>query len=659
MSSDNLIVTETYKNDEVKILNAVVIVGNGPVGLKAAELIESRDPNVKVIIFGEENCQPYNRVQLSQYLAGEVAESDLLETAQPRSKSVTQFVGRKVVEINPKLKVVIDDSGQSTKYSKLILATGSNPVIPNIPNTSLKGVHQFRTLQDTNRLLSEKETKKKFYIVGGGPLGLETAMALKTPNNQVTLDVRSKLLNQNFSEQAQTILKDYINASGIEVVQGNPIASVCGAQHVEAVELTDGARIACDCLIFCVGVRPETSLAKQANLAVRNGIVVDKNMRTSAPDIYAIGECCEFEFSTFGVVAPGFKQAAACVEDIFGSEGYFEKEEENVQVKFSDYTTAYFGELDVEGSQTYTYSNRLKGIYRKLVVLDGHLVGAIIIGNWDEQNDIRAMLNDKTKLKHRQYLAFQKNGTLLREQNKTNIKELPEDYIICLCQNITRGQLSQEIESGCRTVEILGEKTKAGTVCGSCKPLLLNLLDTPAPNLVMRHQKAILYTSIFSIIAILALVFFEPLSIADSVQFSWHIEKLWFDPFWKQVSGFTLLGFCFIATALAARKRIKRFNVGHVDSWRFAHSIIGVGALFVLMIHTGMRLGNNLNFALMFVFLLATTTGSLVGVFMARNHHWSDLKLRKHRLWWSRVHYSLLWMLPPLIFFHILSAYYF
>lgn len=143
------------------------------------------------------------------------------------------------------------------------------------------------------------------------------------------------------------------------------------------------------------------------------------------------------------------------------------------------------------------------------------------------------------------------------------------------------------------------------------------------------------------------------------MQTHWYWQELWYDNFWKQVTGYSLLGLCALTATLSLRKRIPKLSFGHMDHWRYVHSLIGCVALVALVIHTGFRLGENLNMALMLVFLGATTTGALVGVFMARNHHWTDLKLRKHRNRWSIVHYALLWALPALLSYHILSVYYF
>lgn len=638
----------------------IVIIGNGPVGIKAANLILETTSDLDVIIFGEEKSKPYNRVQLSLFLAGKVTEAQLDNSIDScENNRITEYLGRRVINIDRESKTVIDDSGATTQYSKLILALGAHPTVPKLKNTHIQGVHQFRTIDGTNELLKSKKSCKNIYIVGSGPLGLEAAFAMKQPNNNVTLQVRNQLLGNYFNDDAQQVLIDYIAASGIKISFRNSIKKIIGTDAVTAIETENGEQVDCDCLIFCTGIAPNVSLAKKIGLETSHGIIVDKYTRTSDESIYAIGDCSEFREKTFGVVSPGFKQAKSCVEHIAGHLHEFQEELPHVQVKFNDYTTAYYGEMDVNNGEFYSYTNRLKGIYRKLILKDNRLVGVILIGNWEEENEIKIAVNENRKFRAKALTKFEETGLLINKPQELQVKNLPEDYVVCLCQNVTKGELSNAMKSGCRTIETLGESTKAGTVCGSCKPLLANLLDKPAPNLVMRHQKEIFVASIISIVLILLTVFFEPLSVTQSVQMEWHLEKLWFDNFWKQVSGFTLLGLCLIACALVLRKRLKKFNFGHVDTWRYAHSIIGIIALFILMIHTGVRMGANLNFILMSVFLAATMTGSLVGVFMSKNHHWSDHKLRQHRFWWSRVHYTLLWMLLPLLIFHILSAYYF
>ncbi|MEP1742488.1 MAG: FAD-dependent oxidoreductase [Kangiellaceae bacterium] len=638
----------------------IIIIGNGPVGVRAAELILKKLPNTNVILFGEESYPAYNRVQLSVYLAGSVSKAQLSnEVEDHQNHRLIEYVGHKVTQIECKKKKVQTESGQTFDYSKLILALGSTPRIPKISNVELQGVHPFRTIQDADKLLSIKNKCRHIFVVGSGPLGLETAVALKQPNNQITLQVREKLLSHEIGAGAQLVLSDYLKATGITLVTKNPIIKLLGSTKVEAVELKDGTCVPCESLILCSGITPNIELANRAGLVTRRGIVANLDGLTNDPNIYAIGECSEFENITHGIVAPGLAQAHNCVNHIAGDDRRKPVHVDHIQVKFGDYATAHFGRLAGRDVKVFDYTNRLKGIYRKLVVENQKIVGAVLVGNWEEQNKVKQAVESQSKLSDKQLGNFVDTGFLFENIKQPSVKELPEDYLVCLCQSVSRGELSAAIKAGCRTVETLGQKTKAGVTCGSCQPLLANLLDEPAANLVMRHQTAILVTSILSILLIVLTILFEPLEITQTVQMNWHIEKIWFDSFWKKVSGFSLLGLCVIAAGLGLRKRWKRFNFGHVDQWRYIHSLVGVVALIMLMIHTGMRMGENLNLILMMVFLAATTTGSLVGVFMAKNHHWSDVKLAKHRLWWSRIHHTLLWMLPPLLGFHILSAYYF
>lgn len=674
MGNDNVLdrlalaTTELSLNSRVEdMVSPIVIVGNGPVGIKTAQLlIKKEQQNTPhrstsfegILIFGEELRTPYNRVQLSLYLAGKVSESDLDNPIAHKDKhSVKECLGRKVIAVDRKNKIVTDNLGGRVKYSKLILATGSNARMPELCDLSIKNIYLFRTFSHSQEILKQKNSRQHFYIVGSGSLGLETAVALKTEHNKVTIESRNYLFHNDLDDLGQQILSNYLTNLGIDIIFNDPLKQIKAEDKIESVELTSGRIILVDCLIFCVGITPETTLARRSDLKVNNGILVDEYMRTSDHDIYAVGECSEHQQQTYGVVAPGFMQAETCVEHIFGNHKKFENQQTPIQAKFTDYSTACYGKIIVDDSISYTYIVQESQLYRKLIVKDKKIVGAIIVGNWVEESNIKIAISEKSEIEFKSFKRFEKTGLLFEQESP--VKQLPVNYVVCLCENVTRGELSNALESGCRTIDGLGKKTGAGTVCGSCQPMILNLLDTPAPNLVMRHQRAILVTSILSILSVFFIFLFFPAKIADTVQVSWSLEKLWFDNFWKQVSGYTLLGLCVVAVALSARKRIKKFRLGHVDGWRYAHSIIGYSALLILMVHTGLRLGNNLNFALMLVFLCATLMGSLVGVFMAKNHHWSDFKLRQYRLWLSRLHHTILWMLLPLLSFHILSVYYF
>ncbi len=641
----------------------IIVVGTGPVGIRAARMLKGQNPSHHLLVFGEEPVSPYNRVQLSLYLSGEVPRDALdimpVRSAEPDPEIFETHYGRKITHIDRKARTVTDDTGQHFSYDKLIIATGSRARLPDIPGNSLRNTFTFRTLDDTEALLQRKRASRSVYIIGSGPLGIEAALGMKTRDNRVYLQARNYLLDAALDERAQEVLCDSLQTAGIQVVCNDNTRAVLGHDKVIGVELESGRIIECDTVVFCTGVAANTVLAQSSGLEVGTGILVNDVMQTSDPHIYAVGECSEHRGRTYGVVTPGFEQVSSMITHMSGQHMPYTGSSANIQLKFGSQSSGLIGNVRNVNSDTYTYTNRLKGIYRKLFLEDQALTGYIHIGSWSELPLLQQAQASGTKLKLKQLQQFEESGFLWETEKPLHIKDQPDDYIVCLCENVTRGTLSKAMEGGNRTMDTLCSATKAGVTCGSCKPLLAEMLDAPAPNLVMRHYKSIYWYSVIAIVLMLATVFFRPIGIGESTQLSWQLEKLWFDNFWKQVSGYTLLFLSLLAGGLGIRKRWKKLNFGHLDDWRYVHSIIGVLALVVLMIHTGLRLGHNLNFVLMMVFLAATLTGSLVGVFMARNHHWTDLKLRRHRAWWSRVHYTLLWMLPALLSYHILAVYFF
>lgn len=648
-----------------------VIVGAGPVGIRCAQNILEHSINAQVVLIGAESEAPYNRVKLSQYLSDELS---LEELSNPVEQSATpnwrlaEFHNRRVVSIDRKAKVIYDDSGTPQPYSKLILATGSRPARPPIPGADLANVICFRNLADTEALLSLRERCETVVVVGAGAVGLEAAAALKTSNNRVVLLARAGLLGGGLSEKAEESLKSALTALQIEVQCDTQIVSFNGDSAVESVTLSSGDNLATRAVVLCTGITPEISLAKQCGLDTGRGVRVSPYMQTSDPAIYAVGECAEIDQQIYQLVRPGFEQAKVCSAHICQEESSdlsispYLGSRTDVELKISHVPCALIGETNAKShnkTQVYCYENHFKGIYRELYVRNDRLVGTVIIGPWDEDLQVRQAVTRSEAVSPKALAIFEQEGLLSKGKAQKGIKQQPDNYLVCQCNGVTKGELCTAIANGKRTLEALEQETRAGSVCGSCRPIMAELLDTPAPNLVMRHARGILWASFVSLLLIAVATLLPSPPIGESVQVNWHLKSLWYDNFWKQVSGYTLLALCVFAGSLAIRKRLATLNLGHMDHWRYIHSILGVVALVVLVIHTGFRLGENLNLVLMLDFLAVTCTGALVGVFMARNHHWTDLKLRAHRKWWSRVHYALLWLLPVLLSYHILSVYYF
>ncbi|RBP51350.1 nitrite reductase (NADH) large subunit [Arenicella xantha] len=635
-----------------------MIIGAGPTGVKAANQLLKKSDELIVKIFNGEPAAPYNRAQLSYYLAGDVGLAELDNHLPAQSDRLFEFDCCRIEHVDTDAKIVLDQYGHEHGYDKLIIATGSLVTPPSIAGNDKSGVYCFRSLSDAQALLKRREDSQNVFVIGSGPLGIETALAMKTLKNRVFLQVRNSLFARDLDANAKGVLADYIRSNGVEIIDDAAVQRIHGNGRVNGVLLTDGRELAIDTVIMCTGVSPFKQLASDAGIDVARGILVDDFMRTNCDGVYAVGECAEHNGVTHGLISPGYEQAEVCVNHIVAAPTTYSGRKGELQFKFRDFSSHLLGDTNEQNRQVLVYKNTLKNVYRKLV-LDGRcLVGAVIIGEWDEAGRVASCIAKRKKLSRSATRLFLERGKLWNDE-QLSILEQPEEYIVCLCKNVTRGEVSECMKKGFRTLPALGQELEAGITCGSCQPLLSAMLKEPRPNLIMRHYRAIFWASVFSVLVI-AITFFAPkLPFERSVQFAFQFEKIWYGSIYKQTTGYILLALIALSGALSLRKRWKILTLGNLDNWRFAHTILGLVALVALIVHTGFRLGENLSFVLMVVFLLATLTGSLVGVFMSRNHHWTDLKLTQYRAWWSRVHYGLLWLLPALLSFHIVSSYYF
>jgi nitrite reductase (NADH) large subunit len=225
---------------------------------------------------------------------------------------------------------------------------------------------------------------------------------------------------------------------------------------------------------------------------------------------------------------------------------------------------------------------------------------------------------------------------------------------------VNRGQLSAACADGCATVEQLARRTGASTVCGSCKPLLADLVGLPAQAVRVAGLKPLAIAAVVAIALVLAILFATPVPFANSVQLGLRkLDALWRETFWKQTTGFTLLGLALISLLLSLRKRIKRFTWGEFGHWRAVHAALGTVTLVVLVSHTGFRLGHNFNFVLMTNFLALALVGALTGGVTALERRLSGRAAKRLRSFWTGAHVAMAWPLPALVFVHVLMAYYF
>ena len=364
----------------------LVVVGNGMAAARLVdELAKVALGRYAIAVIGEEPRLAYNRVLLSSVLAGEIASHDIeLRPAQWwRDRGVTLKYGCLATEIDVGRRELKIANEESVAFSKLVLATGSTPLRLNLPGADLAGVHTFRDSRDVDLLLTLAAQKKRVVVVGGGLLGLEAAYGLAKAGAPVTLiHLMDRLMERQLDAPAAELLKSLVERKGVKVLLNANTARIDGETRVEGVELTDGRRIAADAVIFAAGIRPNVALAKDAGIAVNRGIVVDDVMQTGAPDIFALGECAEHRGICYGLVEPAYEQARVLARHLAGRAAAYDGSVVATNLKVSGVSVFSAGDfMGAEGSEAIVLSDARHGAYKKLVISEGRLAGAVLVGD--------------------------------------------------------------------------------------------------------------------------------------------------------------------------------------------------------------------------------------------------------------------------------------
>ena len=364
----------------------LVIVGNGMAAARLVdELATTALGRYAIAVIGDEPRLAYNRVLLSSVLAGETAshEIELRPAAWWRDRGVTVKYGSVVSEIDVGRRELKIAGEESIEFSRLVLATGSTPLRLNVPGADLSGVHTFRDSRDVDLLLTLAAKKKRVVVVGGGLLGLEAAYGLAKAGAPVTLlHLTDRLMDRQLDPAAAALLKSLVEKKGIRILLNASTARIHGGSCVEGVELADGRGIEADAVIFAAGIRPNTQLAKDAGIAVNRGIVVDDQLQTSIPNIFALGECAEHRGICYGLVEPAYEQGRVLARHLAARDAAYPGSVVATNLKVSGVSVFSAGEfMGADGSEAILLSDVRRGTYKKLVIADGRLTGAVLIGD--------------------------------------------------------------------------------------------------------------------------------------------------------------------------------------------------------------------------------------------------------------------------------------
>jgi nitrite reductase (NADH) large subunit len=364
----------------------LVIVGNGMAAARLVdELAKVALGRYAVAIIGDEPRLAYNRVLLSSVLAGETASHDieLRPAAWWRDRGVTLKYGCVATEIDVGRRELKIANEESIAFSRLVLATGSTPLRLNVSGAELAGVHTFRDSRDVDLLLTLAAQKKRVVVVGGGLLGLEAAYGLAKAGAPVTLiHLMDRLMERQLDAPAAALLKSLVERKGIKILLNANTARLHGETRVEGLELTDGRRIDADAVIFAAGIRPNSTLARDAGIPVNRGIVVDDCLQTGAVDIFALGECAEHRGTCYGLVEPAYEQARVLAQHLAGGAATYQGSVVATNLKVSGVSVFSAGDfMGADGSETVVLSDVRHGTYKKLVISGGRLTGAVLIGD--------------------------------------------------------------------------------------------------------------------------------------------------------------------------------------------------------------------------------------------------------------------------------------
>lgn len=462
---------------------SVVVIGNGMAGSRVVDELLRRDPSLRITVFGAESQPAYNRILLSDVLAGRRRDRDV---ALVEADGPVRHLGVEVSRIDRAAKTVHAADGTAAAYDTLVLATGSVAVVPPVHGIAgaggrlLDGVFVFRTLQDCADIAARAKRARKAVVVGGGLLGLEAARGLLQHGLQVdVVHGMGHLMDVQLDPAGGAVLRRSVERLGVGVHLGSFAARVEGTRSVNGVGLADGRKVDGDLVVLACGVRPNVTLARESGLTVERGVVVDDLMLTDDPDVFAIGECAQHRGSVYGLVAPAWEQAAVVADLVTGRPAVYAGSRVVTRLKAMDLEVAAMGETapepdDVDGDlEVLVLSDPYRHVYKKLVIRDGVLVGAILLGDLSTAGAVTQAFDRGTPL------PADRTGLLLAPRRAAAPEDLADDDTVCTCNAVTAGHLRQ---SGCRTVAEAALTTRATTGCGTCTSAVQGLLAScPAP----------------------------------------------------------------------------------------------------------------------------------------------------------------------------------
>jgi nitrite reductase (NADH) large subunit len=381
----------------------LVVIGNGMAGMRALEELLARAPHrFEITVIGAEPRENYNRIMLSQVLAGEKTFGDIV--INPYSwyciHGVRLIAGNAAVAVDRSAKQVLLTDGAAVPYDRLLLATGSKPLAPPIPGIGLSNVRAFRDISDVEAMVEASRSAKNAVVIGGGLLGLEAAWGLKRRGMRVSVvHLMPTLMERQLDAAAAELLRRALSTRGINFLTNAQTEAILGEERATEVQLADGRTIPADLVILAIGIRPNIDLARNADLDVNRGIVTNAGMRTSDPAIYAVGECIEHNGQVFGLVSPIWDQAMVCGAQLAGdASATYHPPPNFTSLKITGIDVFSAGSLGAadDADEEITLYDASQGLYRKVTLRHGTVAGCVLYGSVADGSWYVQLMRDKT-----------------------------------------------------------------------------------------------------------------------------------------------------------------------------------------------------------------------------------------------------------------------
>ena len=465
----------------------LVVVGNGMAGIRTVEELLKLMPGMyDITVFGAEPHPNYNRILLSPVLAGEQRFDEIVlnPLAWYAEHGIRLHVGKEVTRIDRIRRKVIAADGTEAPYDRLLLATGSLPIVLPVPGKELKGVIGYRDMHDTQTMIDTATRKRHAVVIGGGLLGLEAANGLKQRGMQVTVvHLADWLLERQLDPVAGQLLQQSLSERGLEFRLGTSTTELVGNAdgEVVAVKFSDGSEVPADLVVMAAGIRPNIALAQAAGIHCTRGIVVNDTLQTFDPRVYAVGECASHRGIAYGLVAPLFEQAKICANHLAGfGIGIYRGSVASTKLKVTGIDLFSAGDfMGGEGSEEIVLSDPAGGVYKKLVLKDDRLVGACLYADTNDGAWYFQLLKDASPIgERRERLMFGESalgdaGTAGQDRASA----MRDSDEVCGCNGVCKGTIVKAINAqGLFTVDEVKKQTKAASSCGSCTGLVEQIL---------------------------------------------------------------------------------------------------------------------------------------------------------------------------------------